>query len=175
METLTLIHVAISLVGIGSGFVVFFAFIVGKLPRPWTDIFLITTALTSITGFFFPFVHITPGIINITPGIILGILSVLVLAVTIPALYVFKLAGGWRATFVIGSTIALYFNFFVLIVQSFQKVPTLHALAPTQSEPPFAIAQGLALVLFIVLGTLATKRFHIDTISPAAVARTAPK
>jgi hypothetical protein len=168
MDTFTLIHVAISLVAIVAGFVVIFALIAAKRPDRWTDIFLITTAATSITGFFFPFVHITPGII-------LGILSLLVLVVIAPALYVFQLAGGWRAIFVIGSTIALYFNVFVLIVQSFQKVPTLHSLAPTQTEPPFAVAQGAALVLFIVLGTLATKRFHVEAISPAVVARSAAK
>jgi hypothetical protein len=164
MDTFTLIHVAISLVAIATGFVVIFALIAAKRPDRWTDIFLITTAATSITGFLFPFVHITPGII-------LGVLSMLVLVVVAPALYIYKLAGVWRAIFVIGSTIALYFNFFVLIVQSFQKVPALHTLAPTQTEPPFAAAQGLALVMFIVLGTLATKRFHIAETPPATVAR----
>ncbi|MCU1285984.1 MAG: hypothetical protein JWO13_2334 [Acidobacteriales bacterium] len=154
MDTFTLIHVAISLVAIATGFLLIAALAKGKLPPRLTDVFLITTALTSITGFFFPFVHITPGMV-------LGILSLLVLAVAVPALYVFKLAGHWRTAFVISSIIALYFNFFVLIVQSFQKVPSLHTLAPKGNEPPFAIAQGISLVMFIVMGTLAVKRFKV--------------
>jgi hypothetical protein len=86
------------------------------------------------------------------------VIASLVLAITIPALYVFKLAGAWRWIYVVGATLSLYFNFFVLIVQSFQKVPALRALAPKQSEPPFAIAQLSAVVLFIVLGALAVRK-----------------
>jgi hypothetical protein len=153
LATYTQIHVAISLIGIGSGLIVVFGMMSGKRMDGLTALFLITTALTSITGFFFPFEHITPGII-------LGILSLIVLAICIPARYTFHLAGTWRATYVITAVIALYFNCFVLIAQSFLKIPSLHALAPTGKEPPFAIAQGILLVLFIVLGVMATKKFH---------------
>ncbi|HEY3767663.1 MAG TPA: hypothetical protein VGN44_03230 [Candidatus Angelobacter sp.] len=153
LATYTQIHVAISLIGIGSGLIVVFGMMSGKRMDGLTALFLITTALTSITGFFFPFEHITPGII-------LGILSLIVLAICIPARYTFHLAGTWRATYVITAVIALYFNCFVLVAQSFLKIPSLHALAPTGKEPPFAIAQGILLVLFIVLGVMATKKFH---------------
>jgi hypothetical protein len=149
----TQIHTAISLIGIVSGLIVVFGMLSGKRMDGLTALFLITTALTSITGFFFPF-H------GVTPGIILGILSLIVLAICIPARYTFNLAGKWRATYVITAVIALYFNCFALIAQSFLKIPQLHALAPTGHEPPFAIAQAILLVLFIVLGVMATKKFH---------------
>ena len=153
LATFTLIHVIISLVGIGSGLIVLFGMFGGKRLDGMTALFLATTVLTSLTGFGFPFEHITPGII-------LGILSLLVLALTIPARYSFHMAGRWRAIYVITAIIALYFNCFVLIAQSFQKIPALHALAPKGNEPPFAIAQGILLVLFIVAGILAAKKFH---------------
>jgi hypothetical protein len=149
--TYTIVHTLISLVAIVSGFVVVFGIISGKKLETWTAIFLVTTVLTSVTGFGFPIVHVTPALI-------LGVIASLVLAITIPALYVFKLAGAWRWIYVVGATLSLYFNFFVLIVQSFQKVPALRALAPKQSEPPFAIAQLSAVVLFIVLGALAVRK-----------------
>src|SRR5205823_1713264 len=107
-----------------------------------------TTVLTSVTGFGFP-IH------GVTPGIVLGILSLVVLAIAIFARYARHLSGGWRRAYVITASIALYFNCFVLVVQSFQKVPALHALAPTQKEPPFGIAQLTLLVLFILLTTVA--------------------
>jgi hypothetical protein len=153
LATYTQVHVAISLIGIVAGLIVVFGMMSGKRMDGLTALFLITTALTSITGFFFPFEHITPGII-------LGILSLIVLAICVPARYTFHLAGKWRATYVITAVIALYFNCFVLIAQSFQKIPALHALAPTEKEPPFAIAQVILMVLFIVLGVMATKKFH---------------
>jgi hypothetical protein len=128
----------------------------GKRMDRMTALFLITTVLTSVTGFFFPF-H------GVTPGIILGILSLIVLALCIPARYSFHLAGKWRATYVITAVIALYFNCFVLLAQSFQKIPALHALAPKGNEPPFLIAEGILLILFIVLGIQAVKKFHPAT------------
>jgi len=136
----------------------------GKRLDGLTALFLITTALTSITGFGFPFQHVTPGII-------LGILSLLVLAITIPARYTFHLAGKWRSIYVITAVIALYFNCFVLIAQSFLKIPALHVLAPKGNEPPFAVAQLVLLVLFIVAGIRAVKKFHFE--SGAAAARAA--
>jgi len=166
MAALTLVHVLISLVGIVSGFVVVFGLLAAKRLNRWTAIFLITTVLTSVTGFlFFPF-H------KLLPSHIVGTISLLVLAVAIFARYARRLAGAWRSVYVVTATLALYFNVFVLVVQSFLKVPALKALAPTQSEPPFAIVQGLVLLLFIVLGTFAVKRFRIDALAAAAAAST---
>lgn len=153
MATFTLIHVAISLVGIVTGFVVLFDLIGSRWRRGWTGVFLWTTLATSLTGFMFPY-H------GFTPAIGLGIISVVVLGVTFRALYHSRLAGAARAIFAIGATLAEYFNCFVLVAQSFQKIPALQALAPTQKEPPFAAAQGALLVLFVVLGVLAFKRFR---------------
>jgi hypothetical protein len=153
LATYTLIHVIISLIGIGSGLIVVFGMLGGKRMDGMTALFLVTTVLTSVTAFGFPFEHMTPGII-------LGILSLIVLAIAVLARYSFHMAGKWRTIYVITAVIALYFNCFVLIAQSFQKIPALHALAPKGNEPPFAIAQGILLVLFIVLGVLAVKKFH---------------
>src|SRR5712671_1219161 len=164
LATFTLIHVIISLVAIGSGLIVLFGMFGGKRLDGMTALFLATTVLTNVTGFFFPFAHVTPGII-------LGILSLAVLAIAIPARYSFHMAGKWRSIYVITAVIALYFNCFVFIAQSFLKVPALHALAPKGNEPPFAVAQGILLVLFIVAGILAVKRFHPEasvTVAPAA-------
>jgi hypothetical protein len=157
MDTFTLVHVVLSLIGILSGLVVLCGLFSANRMNGWTMIFLVTTVATSVTGFGFPF-H------GVTPAIILGILSLVVLLAAIVARYVFHLAGSWRWIYVVGSVIALYFNVFVLAVQAFLKIPALHALAPTGSEPPFAIAQGIVLLLFIVAGTLAVKRFHPVTI-----------
>ena len=155
LATYTLIHVIISLIGIASGLIVLFGMFGGKRLDGMTALFLATTALTSLTGFGFPFEHVTPGII-------LGVLSLLVLALTVPARYSFRMAGKWRTIYVVTAVIALYFNCFVLIAQSFLKIPALHALAPKGNEPPFAIAQGILLVLFIVAGVMAVKKFHLD-------------
>ena len=164
LATYTLIHVIISLIGIGSGLIVLFGMFGSKRLDGMTALFLATTVLTSLTGFGFPFEHVTPGII-------LGILSLIVLAIAIPARYSFRMAGKWRAIYVVTAVIALYFNCFVLIAQSFLKVPALHALAPKGNEPPFAIAQGILLVLFIVAGVKAVKRFRPD--AAISVARAA--
>ena len=164
LATYTLIHVVISLIGIVSGLIVLFGMFGGKLLDGMTALFLATTALTSLTGFGFPFEHVTPGII-------LGILSVVVLAIAVLARYSFRMAGKWRTIYVVTAVIALYFNCFVLIAQSFLKIPALHDLAPKGNEPPFAIAQGILLVLFIVAGTLAVKRFRPD--AAISVARAA--
>jgi hypothetical protein len=149
----TLFHVAISLVGIGSGFVVMSGLLNSKRLDGWTALFLISTAATSVTGFLFPF-H------GVTPGIVVGILSLIALAVAILARYRFRLAGRWRTTYVVAAAIALYFNVFVLIVQMFEKVPVLRALAPTQSEPPFQVAQIVVLALFVVLAIRASVKFR---------------
>jgi hypothetical protein len=163
MDTLTLVHVALSLIGIISGLIVLAGLLRANRMNGWTLVFLITTVATSVTGFFFPFR-------GITPAIILGILSLIVLAAAIAARYAFRLAGDWRWIYVVSAVVALYFNFFVLVVQSFLHIPALHVLAPKGSEPPFAIAQGVVLVLFILAGFLAVKRFH-----PVALGATASR
>jgi hypothetical protein len=155
LSTFTLVHVLLSLAGIGSGFIVLFGLLNGKRLDGWTAIFLTTTVLTSVTGFLFPVEHLLPSHI-------VGILSLLVLAIAILARYVFHIAGAWRRTYVIAAAIALYFNVFVAVVQSFLKIPALHALAPEGKEPPFLVAQVTVLLIFIALTIRATKRFHID-------------
>ncbi len=137
LKTFTLIHVISSLVAVGSGFVVLYGMIAGKRLDAWTAFFLATTIATSVTGFGFP-------IKGVTPGIVLGVISLVVLAVAVYARYGGHLAGIWRLVYVITAVIALYLNVLVLIVQSFQKVPALNELAPTGSEPPVIIAQVVA-------------------------------
>jgi hypothetical protein len=152
-STFTLVHVVLSLVGIGSGFVVVFGMFAGKRLNGWTALFLVSTVATSVTGFGFP-IH------RLGPPHYVGMLSLIVLTVAILARYAFHLTGTWRRTYVITSMIALYFNVFVGVVQAFEKVPALHAIAPKQSEPPFAITQLVVLVLFIVLTVMAARRFR---------------
>ena len=152
LATYTLVHVIISLVGIASGLVVLIGLFGGKPLKTWTAIFLATTVATSVTGFGFPFDHLLPSHK-------VGIISLIVLAVAIVARYVFHLAGAWRRSYAVGAVIALYLNVFVLIVQSFQKVPALKAMAPTQTEPPFLIAQSAVLVVFVLLGIFSAKKF----------------
>jgi hypothetical protein len=132
-----------------------FGFITGKRLDTLTAVFLTTTVLTSVTGFGFPFDHLLPSHK-------LGIISLVVLAIAIPARYVFHLAGSWRWIYVVGASMALYLNVFVLIAQLFMKVPALKALAPTKSEPPFLVAQILVLLIFVGLTILAAKRFHLQ-------------
>jgi hypothetical protein len=154
LSTFTLVHVLISLVGIGSGLLVVYGLLLGKRFDGTTTIFLATTVLTSLTGFLFPFTHLLPSHV-------LGIISLVALAIAIVARYGRHMAGPWRSTYVVCAVAALYFNVFVLVVQIFEKVPAAHALAPTQKEPPFAIVQLLVLVIFAVLGVLAVKKFRL--------------
>ena len=160
LQIYTIIHTLISLVAIFTGFVVVFGMLTDKRLDGWTKWFLITTVLTSVTGFFFPF-H------GFTPAIGLGIISLPFLALTIFARYPKHLAGPWRWIYVIGAVICLYFNLFVLVVQSFEKVPALHAIAPTQTEPPFKLTQLVALLVSALLAIIAAIRFHPE---PAHVA-----
>ena len=153
MTTFTQVHVALSLIGIVSGFVVALGLLAAKRLDGWTAFFLISTVATSVTGFFFPF-H------GFTPAIGVGIVSLVVLAVAIFARYTRKLTGAWHWIYVVTAMIALYLNVFVLIVQLFQKVPALKALAPTQSETPFLVAQLVAFALFVVLTIFAAIRFR---------------
>jgi hypothetical protein len=153
LSTFTIVHVVISLIGIASGLVVMFGLLVARKLNRWSALFLISTIATSVTGFFFPF-H------GLTPAIVVGVISLVVLGVAIIARYVRRLAGAWRWIYVVTVMIALYLNVFVLIVQLFQKVPALKALAPTQSEPPFAVTQLVVLALFVVLTIMAAIKFR---------------
>jgi len=159
LSAFTLLHVIISLAGIGSGFIVVYGLLNGKRLDGWTAIFLTTTVLTNLTGFLFPFE-------GLKPSYIVGGISLVLLAVAILARYTFHLEGSWRGTYVITAAIALYFNCFVAVVQAFAKIPVLHAIAPTQKEPPFAVAQLVVLAVFIWLTYRAARRFR------AASART---
>ncbi len=149
----TVIHVVTSLIGIFSGLLVILGMLGNKRWPLLTGLFLITTILTSVGGFFFPF-H------GVTPGIVVGIISLVILAVALVALYGQHLAGSWRRIYVVTAMIAEYLNCFVLIVQSFQKIPALHALAPTGTELPFKVAQVSLLVIFIALTVQVDKKFR---------------
>lgn len=148
----TLAHVLISLVGIVAGFVVLAAMMADRWAKGWNALFLVTTIATSVTGFMF---HSAFG-----PPHVIGIISLVVLAVALFALYSGSLQGWWRLVYVVTATLALYLNFFVGVVQAFQKMPALHAMAPTQSEPPFLIAQTVVMVAFIALGFFSARRFR---------------
>jgi len=149
----TLLHVIITLVAIGSGLMaVGGMFASHKLPGT-TALFLFTTALTSLTGFLFP-IH------GFTPALGVGIVACVILAVALFALYKERLVGAWRWIYVVTALISLYLNVFVLVAQSFMKVSALNAFAPTQSEPPFAITQGIVLVIFIVICLIAIANFR---------------
>ncbi len=152
----TIIHTLISLIAIFTGLIVVFGMIGGKRLDGWTKWFLITAVLTTATGFFFPF-H------GFTPAIGLGIISLPFLALTIFARCSKQLAGAWRWIYVIGAVICLYFNLFVLVVQSFEKVPALHAIAPTQTESPFKLTQLAVLIVSILLGIVAVVRFRPES------------
>jgi K+-transporting ATPase A subunit len=153
LSLFTKLHVVISLIGIVSGLVVMFGLLVGRRLNGWTALFLISTVLTSVTGFLFPF-H------GVTPAIVVGIISLVLLAIAIVARYGRHLAGTWRWIYVVTAMTSLYLNVFVLIVQLFQKVPALKALAPTQSEPPFAVTQLVVLALFVLLTIIAAIKFR---------------
>jgi hypothetical protein len=149
----TLFHVVVSLIGIVIGIIVAVAMLGSKTTNGWTAIFLATTALTSITGFLFPSD-------KVLPSHIVGAVSLVVLIIAIVALYGYRLARSWRWIYVVSALVALYLNVFVLVAQAFLKVAILHALAPTQSDPGFIIAQLIVLAVLVVLGIRAVRRFH---------------
>ena len=157
--TLLVFHVVISLIGIASGLVVVYGLLIGKPHGGWTVGFLTTTVLTSVTGFPLPATQLLPSHV-------VGIISLLLLAAAIVALYVYHLDGPWRRIYVASAVMALYLNVFVGVVQSFQKLAFLKPLAPTQSEPIFVAAQVAVLVLFIALGILAMIRFRPEARIP---------
>jgi hypothetical protein len=161
LATFTQFHVILSLIGIVAGIIVALAMLAASRAPKTTSIFLIMTAATDLTGFLFP--------MPFDPADVIGIISLVFVALASLGLYGYKLAGSWRWIYVASALFSLYLNCFVLVVQTFQKVPFFHALAPTQKEPPFAAAQGVVLVLFIALGIAALRKFRPMPAMPAAV------
>jgi hypothetical protein len=155
VQYLTLVHIAISFVGIAAGFGAVSGLIAGKLQTRWTAVFLATTAATSVTGFFFPFK-------GVTPGIVVGVVSLVALAVASYALYLKRLSGIWRTAFVPAAVLSLYLNVFVLVVQTFQKNPALVQLSPDLAGPPFAVMQAAVLGVFAWLAWTAVRQFRGD-------------
>jgi hypothetical protein len=158
---LLIAHVAISLIAIVAGLVVVYGLVTAQRLDRWTSLFLWTTIATSVTGFPLP-------ADQILPSHIVGAISLVVLTIAVVARYVRRLANGWRAAYVVTAVLALYLNVFVLVVQLFRRVPALNTLAPTQAEPPFAIAQLAVLLLFVGLGIVALKKFRGEAIGVAA-------
>lgn len=161
ISTFTSLHVIISLAALATGLVAAGGLVQGRLLRGWTGVFLGTTVATSVTGFFFPS--------KFGPPHVIGVLSLVVLALALYALYGRGLLGRWRSVYVITALASLYLNVFVAVVQTFQKVPLFHALAPTQAEPPFAVAQGCVLLVFVAAGVAAVRRFRHQAPSGLAV------
>jgi len=164
-STFTLLHVIISLAGIGSGLIVVFGMLTRNRMDGLTAFFLATTILTDLTGYLFPVEHILPSHI-------VGAISLTVLAIALVARYGRRMEGSWRSIYVVTAMIGLYLNVFVAVVQSFLKIPPVHALAPTQKEPPFLVVQLLVMAVFVVLGIFAVKKFRL---APAAAAPAAWK
>jgi len=160
-STFTLLHVLISLAGIGSGFIVVYGLLTGKRLDGWTAIFLATTVLTSLTGFLFPVEHLLPSHI-------IGMISLVVLAVAILARYAGHMEHAWRWIYVVCAVLALYLNVFVAVMQSFLKIPAVHALAPTQKEPPFLVAQLVVMAIFAMIGVFAVKKFRLERMAATA-------
>src|SRR5260370_39975124 len=148
MTALTLVHVVLSLAGIGSGFIVVFGLIAAKRLDGLTSLFLASSVPTSLTGFLFPF-H------KLLPSHLVGLVSLVVLGIAILARYARHLTGAWRWIYAVNVVIGLYLNVFVLVAQVFQKVPALKAIAPTQSEALFVVGQVVVMALFGVYGILA--------------------
>ena len=164
LPVFTLVHIAISLIGIAAGFGVVHGFLASQESGSWTKTFLVFTILTSLTGYLFPTEHLLPSHI-------VGAVSLVVLAVAVAARYFYLLAGASRWIYVASAVAALFLNTFVLIAQTFAKNPALKELAPTQSEAPFWITQAVLLMAFVVLGVLAVRRFKPE---PHAVATLRP-
>jgi hypothetical protein len=146
-------HVLLSLIGIASGLIVLYGLVTGQRLGARTALFLVTTVLTSATGFPLP-------AFGFDPPSAVGVISLILLALAVHGLYVFHLSGAWRWIYVVTAVMALYLSCFVGVIQSFEKIPAVHALAPTQHEPPFLVAQVALLLIFVVLGFVGVKRFH---------------
>src|SRR5271169_2179945 len=156
-QTFTLLHVVISVIGILSGVIAVIGMLGSRRSGGWTALFLVTTILTSVTGFPIP-----P--FGFDPPRAVGLISLIALAAALFALYRERLARAWRWIYVVCAMLALYLNVFVGVVQAFQKLAFLHQLAPTQSEPPFLVVQLVVMAIFVLLGFLAARRFHPETI-----------
>ena len=155
-ETFTLLHTIISLIGIVSGLVALSGLLTGKRLPGWTLLFLVSTVLTSVTGFPLP-----P--FGFDPPRAIGTISLVVLAVALFALYGKRLAGPWRWIYIATALTAFYFNVFVGVVMAFRRIPVLQPLAPTQSEPPFIATELIVLALFVIVGIVAAVRFHPES------------
>lgn len=149
--TLTGFHTWLSILAIAAGLPMAAGLRRGEIVQPWSMVFLWTAIATSATGFLFPFN-------GVLPSHVIGVISLVLFIPAALALHVFDLRGPWRRIFAITAMIGLYLLVFVAIAQAFLKVPALQALAPTQTEPPFAIAEGVAFVAFAVLTWLAARR-----------------
>jgi hypothetical protein len=160
LSAFTTLHVVISLLAIAAGFIVAAQMIGGRKSEAWTALFLATTILTSVTGFMIPAK-------TFTPAHAFGVISLVLLALAVAGWYRRRLAGAWRWIYVVSAIVSLYLNVFVAIVQAFQKLPPLNALAPTGTEAPFLIAELIALIAFIWIGIRATRRFHPASLMPA--------
>ena len=157
-------HVALGFAGLISGLVVVLGMLNDiQLPR-WTALFVITTIATSVTGFLF---HSA----SFSPPQVIGVISLIVLTAAVAALYIYHLSGGWRSVYVAAAVLALYLNAFMGVAQAFQKIPVLHGLAPTGSEPPFLLAQAAVLALFVLMAVLSLKRFQASPVGSAPSAR----
>jgi hypothetical protein len=152
LEAFTRLHVVISVIGIASGLIMLIGLVRRRFLPAWTALFLVSTIATSITGFMLP----ADGLL---PSHLFGVLSLVALTACVIAIFGHRVRGVWRSVFLVTGILALYLNAFVGIVQSFQKIAAIKALAPTQTELPFIIAQGVTFVVFVVLGVLALKRF----------------
>jgi hypothetical protein len=159
LPTFTLLHVLLSLVGIAAGLIVMGRLLRNRVLGFSNMIFLAATILTSATGFLFP-----QKSAAFTPGQILGVISLVVLAIALLALYVGNLIGAWRWVYVVTAVVALYLNVFVAVVQSFVKVGRLRMLAPTQTEPPFVLTQAAVLLFFLIVAVIALRRFRPPTL-----------
>src|SRR5262245_18732171 len=158
LSTFTLVHTVLSLVALASGIVVVIVLVRSRSSPRWTALYLVTAVATSATGFGFPFE-------KLLPSHVVGIICLVLLLVVILARYAFRLVGAWRWIYAVGLTVTVYLDAFVAVVQAILKVPALHALAPGGSEPPFAVAQGVVLVVFVALAVAAAFKFR-----PAAAA-----
>jgi hypothetical protein len=151
--SLLAIHVTLSLIEIPVGLIMVYGLLNGKAYGIWTALFLLLAILTSLTGYpLEPF--------GFDPPRKIGTLTLVLLAIAVIALYAFSLRGAWRWIYVVTAVAAFYFDVFIAVFQAFLKIPSVHDLAPTQSEPPFFIAQGIVLVIFVVIGFLAVRKFH---------------
>ncbi len=153
ITTFTGFHTWLSLIAIATGVVVLAGMFASRMQPVWTGVFLATAVATSATGYGFPFS-------GVLPSHVVGAIALVILAVTLAARYAFHLARAWRWIYAAGAVASLYLLVFVAVAQAFGKVPALHILAPTQSEPPFAIAQGVVLIVFVLLGIGAARAFQ---------------